>query len=334
MSHRVLGRARSRPQTLACLSFAILAISGCAEPSARGVTECIAPAAAGGGWDLTCRSVGRVLSQLALVTGTVQVTNMPGAGGGIALVHTVTQRNDDPRLLVAASPSTTLNLAQARYGSLTEHSVRWVAAVGAEVGALAVRSDAPWPTLQHLMDDWREEPRSITVGGGSAVASQDHMKVLLLAREAEIDPRAVRYIPFDGGGEAMTAMLGGFIDVFSGEASEMLGQLEAGAIRIIALLAPERPSGELARFPTAREMGYDVSWLTWRGFYAPAGISDSIYTDWVARLTALAQSEQWAEVRATNRLELFVLAGDEFTAFVESQVAAFRRVSAEIGILQ
>jgi putative tricarboxylic transport membrane protein len=307
--------------------------SGCADPSARAITECIAPAGAGGGWDLTCRSVGRLLSQLGLVTGNVQVTNMPGAGGGIALVHTVTQREDDRHLLVAASPSTTLNISQRRYGSLTEHSVRWVAAVGAEYGALAVRADAPWPDLRSLMQAWSANPSSITVSGGSAVASQDHMKVLLLAREAGVDPRQVRYIPFDGGGEAMTTMLGGFVDVMSGDVSEMMGQLEAGAIRVIAVLAPERLGGEMSDVPTAREEGYDVEWVTWRGFYAPRDIPDTTYARWVTSLDRLAHSPEWDLARAANRLEPFYLAGDEFTEFVGRQVDSFRSISHEIGLL-
>lgn len=307
---------------------------GCSEQAGRSFTECIAPAAAGGGWDLTCRSVGRVLSHLELVSGNVRVTNMPGAGGGIALVHTVTQRPSDTQVLVAASPSTTLNLSQGRFGSLDEHSVRWVAAVGAEVGALAVRADAPWNGLGELMESWQRAPSSITVGGGSAIASQDHMKVLLLAREAGIPPRDVRYIPFDGGGEAMTTMLGGFVNVFSGEASEMMGQLEAGAIKIITVLSPERLGGDLNHIPTAREAGFDVEWITWRGFYAPRDIPDSAYNRWVETFTALAQSEAWEQARRMNRLEPFFLAGEPFTDFVSTQVEDFRAISRDLGILR
>lgn len=318
-----------------CLATIAMVVTwGCVEPARRGATECIAPAAAGGGWDLTCRSVGRVLSDLNLVDGNVQVTNVPGAGGGVALVRVVTQRNDDPSLLVAASPSTTLNLAQGRYGNLTQHSVRWVAAIGAEVGALAVRTDAPWSSLKELMDQWRTDPKSIAVGGGSAMAGQDHMKVLLLAREAGIDPRDVRYIPFDGGGEALTTLLGGFIEVFSGEASELAGQLEAGAIRIITVLGAERFTGDLANVPTAREEGFNVEWLTWRGFYAPAGIPDSTYQTWIRRLEAVEMSDAWAQARASNRLEPLLLTGVDFTNFVTTQVEAFRRISTEIGILR
>ena len=329
-------QAQARLTTTVRLAALLLSAGAltCTAPTGRSVTECIAPAAPGGGWDFTCRSVGRVLSELGLVEGTVRVTNIPGAGGGIALAHTVTQRGRDGNLLVAASPSTTLSLSQGRFGDLSERSVRWVAAIGSEVGALAVRSDAPWQTLTELMEYWQSDPGAITVSGGSTVASQDHMKVMLVAREAGIAPRAVRYIPFDGGGEALTAMLGGFVDVFSGEISEMAGQIEAGAVRVIAVLSPERLGGDLAHIPTARESGYDVEWITWRGFYVPAEIADSTYERWVDALTRLESSPEWGAVRAANRLQPFFVAGDDFTRFVNAQIEEFRSISREIGLIQ
>jgi putative tricarboxylic transport membrane protein len=308
--------------------------SGCLDVGRPRVTECIAPANAGGGWDLTCRSFGRVLSDLGYVSGTVRVINLPGAGGGIAFVNVATHRQRDSSVLIAASPSTTLNLAQGRYGSLTERDVRWVAAVGAEYGALAVQRDAPWATLDALIDDWRRDPARIIVGGGSAMASQDHMKVMLLAQSAGIDPRQVRYVPFDGGGEALTTLLGGFVQVFSGEASELSGHLRAGTIRVLAVLADHRLSDDLATVPTAREYGYDVTWVTWRGFYVPGGVSDSAYTRWVALATKAVMTPEWERARAVNRLEPFFMAGPSFEEFVYGQVESFRRISREIGLIR
>lgn len=259
---------------------------------------------------------------------------MPGAGGGVAYAHVVTQRQHDPNLLVAASPSTTLNLALRLFGRLTVDDVRWVAAVGTEYGAIAVQNGARWRDLADLMRDWRRGPGSIIVGGGSAVASQDHMKVLLLARAAGIDPRQVRYVPFDGGGEALTTLLGGFIQVFSGEASEIAPHLEAGTVRILAVLADERLSGDLAQVPTAKEFGYDVTWPTWRGFYVPGGITDSTYDRWVERLSILAQSPQWTETRRRYHLEPFFVAGEPFEQLVQRQVRALRDLAHEIGLIE
>lgn len=319
----------------AALCLAVLPAAGCAEAPAGRAWECIAPANPGGGWDLTCRSAGRVLSDLGLSPGPVRTVNMPGAGGGVAFAHTVGRREGDPGLLVAASPATTLRLAQGRYGRLGERDVRWVGALGAEYGILAVRADAPWPDLPSLLGAVRRDPASLVAGGGSAVAGQDHMKLLLLARAAGADPRQVRYVPFDGGGEAMTALLGGFIDLFSGEASEVEGQVAAGTLRVLAVLAPERLSGgSLADVPTAAEEGFDVEWVTWRGFYVPRGIGDERYREWVEVLTRLGESEAWARARRESRLRPFFRVGPDFEAFVFRQVDGFRELSRDIGLLR
>jgi putative tricarboxylic transport membrane protein len=277
--------------------------------------------------------VGEVLRQLDLSPGLVRTTNMPGAGGGVAFAHTVTQRGEDPTLLVAASPSTTLRLAQGQYGSLTEDDVRWVGAVGAEYGVLAVAAGAPWATLEELLAAWRADPTGIVVSGGSAVAGQDHMKVLLLVHHAGLDPRAIRYVPFDGGGEAMTALLGGFVQVFSGEASEVIGQVEAGRMRVLTVLSPERLSGALAAVPTAHEAGLDVEWVTWRGFYVPGEVGDARYAEWVDVLRRVGESPAWERARRANRLEPFFLVGDAFSRFVDGQVEEFRNMSREIGLI-
>ncbi len=309
-------------------------LAACVPASGGRGWECIAPAAAGGGWDLTCRSVGEVLRVMGLSPGLVRTTNLPGAGGGVAFANAVAQRNEDPTVLIAASPSTTLRLAQGQYGSLTEDDVLWVGAVGAEYGVLAVATDAPWNDLGALLEAWRRDAGSIVVSGGSAVAGQDHMKVLLLAYRAGIDPKRIRYVPFDGGGEAMTALLGGFVQVFSGEASEVEGQLAAGRMRVLTVLAPERLAGPLAGVPTAHEAGIDVDWVTWRGFYVPGGIGDERYHEWVDIMSRVGASPEWETARRANRLEPFFMVGSEFDAFVKRQVQDFRDMSREIGLIE
>jgi putative tricarboxylic transport membrane protein len=214
------------------------AAAACAPPERP--AECIAPANAGGGWDLTCRAVARTMGELGLVRGAMRVTNVPGAGGAIAFAHATVERKGDGNVLVAASPATTLRLAQGQFGDFTEGDVRWVGAIAADYGVIAVRPDAPWRSLDGLIEAWRGNPARVVVGGGSAAGGQDHMKILVLARNAGLDPLRVRYVPFDGGGEAMTALLGGFIQVFSGDATEARAQVDAGALRVLAVFAPER----------------------------------------------------------------------------------------------
>jgi putative tricarboxylic transport membrane protein len=278
--------------------------------------------------------MGSVLAELGLAPAGLRTTNMPGAGGGVAYAHAVARRGSDRRLLVAASPATTLRLAQGQYGPLSEGDVRWVASVGAEYGIVAVSPDAPWTDLAALMAAWARAPDSIVASGGSAVLGQDHVKVLLLARVAGLDPRRVRYVPFDGGGEALTALVGGFVQVFSGEASEVEGQLRAGRLRVLAVLAPERLDPPLDGVPTAAEQGFPVEWVTWRGFYVPGEVPDSVYTRWVDVLTRAGASDAWERARARNRLRPFLRTGAEFEAFVTRQVEDFRALSRELGMLR
>lgn len=320
------------PVRSAPLLLVILLSMGCSAPGGRGV-ECVAPANAGGGWDLTCRSVGRALAELGLIPGSVRVTNMPGAGGGIAYAHAVTRRAGDARALFAASPATTLRLAQGQYADFDTDDVRWLAALAADFGIVAVRSDAPWADLPSLLEAWREDPTSIVVSGGSAVAGQDHMKMLVLGRQAGIPPRRIRYVPFDGGGEAMTALLGGFVEVFSGDASEIRGMLGDGDLRVLAVLGPERL--ELApAVPTARELGYPVDWIVWRGFYLPPEVADSVYDRWLEAMDSVAGSEPWRQARAAAGLARFYRAGPDFEALVRDQVEEYTVLSRELGLIR
>jgi putative tricarboxylic transport membrane protein len=312
----------------------LFAAAACVPAGERGGAECIAPAAAGGGWDMTCRTVARILFEEGAVARPVRVTNLPGAGGGIAFANVVGRRRGDPGVIIAASPATTLRLAQGQYGDLRPGDVRWLAALAADYGVLAVRADAPWHTLDELLDAWRAEPGSVVVGGGSAVGGQDHIKILILARSAGIDPRRTRYVPFDGGGEALTTLLGGFIQLYSGDVSEVLGHVEAGSIRVLAVLAPERLDGPLADVPTAAEQGHDVEWTTWRGFYVPPGLSDDAVASWLAAMDVVAASAGWAELRRRYALAPYVRTGPAFEAYVERQVRTFRELSAELGLVR
>jgi putative tricarboxylic transport membrane protein len=283
---------------------------------------------------MTCRLASRVMEEEGILPGSMRTTNMPGAGGGIAYAHAVARRQADSTLLVAASPGTLLRLAQGQYGRLRADQVRWLGAVGVEYGAVAVARDAPWETLDELMRDWRRDPSSLVVSGGSAMAGQDHIKMMLLGRSAGMDPLSVRYVSFDGGGEAITALLGGFVLVFSGEPSELEGHLEAGSIRVLAVLSDRRLEGPFADVPTAAEEGYPVVWATWRGFLAPGGISESAYESWVDRLRALGASPAWASARTRARVRPYLVVGAEFERAVAAQLAEFEALSREIGLLE
>ena len=297
--------------------------------------ECIAPANPGGGWDFTCRQVGKTLQDLGLIPGTMQVVNLAGGGGGVAYAEVVNKRNEDNDLIVAASSATATRLAQNAFPGNTMDQVRWIGAVGADYGVIAVAGDSDIETLPELMDAIKEDPTSISIGGGSAVGGWDHLKVLIAAQEAGIeDVRQVKYIAFSGGGEAVTQLLAGSLQAFSGDLSEAQGFVESGDIKVVALLAPERLEGEFADMPTAREQGIDAVGANWRGFYGPGGMSDAAYDYWVNAIDTLYDSDEWQSVMEANGLAPLDLQGEEFQEFVAQSVQSIADLSREIGILK
>ncbi|MCX2725565.1 Bug family tripartite tricarboxylate transporter substrate binding protein [Roseibium salinum] len=297
--------------------------------------ECIAPANPGGGWDFTCRQVGKTLQDLKLIDTTMQVVNLAGGGGGVAYAEVVNKRNDSNDLIVAASTATATRLAQGAYPGNTMDQVRWVATVGADYGVIAVAADSPINTLPELLDQMKSDPASISVAGGSAVGGWDHLKVLIAANAYGIeDVRTIKYIAFDGGGEAVTQLLAGSVQAFTGDLSEAKGFVDSGDIKVIAVLSPERLDGEFADFPTAKEQGIDAIGANWRGFYAPGNMSDEAYNSWVSMIAELYASDQWKGVMAANGLAPLDLQGEEFEQFVSESVAKIQDISKEIGIIK
>lgn len=320
-----------------CLSFvatAAFSLSAMAwQPT--GKVECIAPSDPGGGWDFTCRSAGNVLKDLDLVPGTVQTTNMAGAGGGVAFAHTISKRSEDDRLLVAASTATTTRLAQQQFPGMDASMVKWVGALGADYGVIAVGKDSRFKTLKQLMDGMKENPRSVKFAGGSARGGWDHLKVLIAAKAAGVDKLpSVPYLSYNNGGEALTQVIGGQVDAFTGDISEATGFMDSGDLRILAVLSNERLPGKFSEVPTAKEQGIDAVAPNWRGFYMPKDTSDEAQEYWTDALEKVYASDEWKAVMKKNGLIPFQPESGTFEEFINKQVADIEQLSREIGLLK
>ncbi|WBU54647.1 tripartite tricarboxylate transporter substrate binding protein [Paracoccus sp. SCSIO 75233] len=316
---------------LAAVALSFSAIAAAAQEN----PECIAPANPGGGWDFTCRQVGKSLQDLGLIDSTMQVVNLAGGGGGVAFAEVVNKRNDADNLIVAASSATATRLAQGAFPGNTMDQVRWVASIGADYGVIAVAADSEIETLPQLLDQIKADASSVSVAGGSAVGGWDHLKVLIAANAYGIeDVRSIKYIAFDGGGEAVTQLLAGSVQAFTGDISEAKGFVDSGDIKVIAVLSPERLPGELEGFATAKEQGIDAIGANWRGFYAPGGMSDAAYDDWVSKIGELYASDEWKAVMEANSIAPLDLQGEAFETFVADSVAQIQAISQDIGIIK
>ena len=293
--------------------------------------ECIAPAEPGGGFDLTCR-----IAQTGLqphIAEPIQVSFMPGGIGAVAINLFNTTRTDDPNAIVAFSSGSLLNMATGKYGEWDEMDVRFVATAGADFGAVIVRADSPYQTLSDLMDAAQADLTSIVFGAGGSVGSQDWMKGALLLRSVGLDPRAMRYVAFDGGGASIAGLLGGSIQVYMGDVAEMAQHIEAGTMRMLAVLSAERLGEPFADIPTAIEQGYDAQWTIMRGYYMGKNVSDEAYNAWVDAFQAAYATPEWAAVQAERGLLPLNVAGEDLQTLAREATDDMRAIATEAGLI-
>ncbi|MGI9399838.1 MAG: Bug family tripartite tricarboxylate transporter substrate binding protein [Rhizobiaceae bacterium] len=315
----------------ALVTGAVLTIGA---PSIVSAAECIAPANPGGGWDFTCRQIGKIMYDIGAVDKPIQVTNMAGAGGGLAYNHVVNERGDDADLIVAASSATSTRLAQNAYAGMTADQVRFVGAIGADPGVIVVAKDSPHQSLGDLVDAIKADPSSVAFAGGSAVGGFDHLKPLMILQRADFnDIKKVKYIGVDGGADAITQTVGGFTQAMTGDMSEVVGFLKSGDVRVLAVLTEERIPG-FEDIPTAKEQGFDVVAVNWRGLYIPKDVSDETFNSWADKLQKVADSDDWKKAMADNGLAPFTKVGGDFQSYVDGLVAEINKLSKDIGVIQ
>ncbi|EJM97721.1 tripartite tricarboxylate transporter substrate binding protein [Herbaspirillum sp. YR522] len=297
--------------------------------------ECIVPAKPGGGMDGACKVMRKSLPATGEAPGAgVKISYLPGGIGAVAWSSVVSQRRGGPETLVTFSGGSLLNLAQGKYGKAAVSDVRWLAAIGVDYGMIAVRSDAPYRNLRDLAEAMRRDPGKITIGVSGTIGSQDWLKVAMIARRANVDPRDLRFVALEGGGESFTALQAGHVQMISGDASEATQYASNGQFRVLAVLAEQRLPGALSGVPTAREQGFDVVWPIIRGFYMSAQVSDAEYRRWVALFEQTMASEQFQRQRAASGLYPFAMTGAALTEHIHRVVEQYRRQSQDLGLVR
>ena len=295
--------------------------------------RCVVPAKKGGGFDLTCLVVREALVLAGITPVPLPLVYRPGGIGALAFGHTVTREPAHAGQLVAFSSGSLLNLAQGRFGPHTLGDVRWVATLAKDYGVVAVRHDSPYKTLPQLMAALKEAPGRMVFGAGGSIGSQDWMKAALLARASGVSHKNMRFVAFEGGGEALSALRSDHVQVVTGDAAEVRRQIEQGAkVRLLAVLADQRLPGPWAQVPTAIEQGFNLQWPIYRGVYLGPRVSDRDHREWVAALTrAMAHPAAQRALTAAGLYPGFA-SGAALEELLSTQTAVYGQLAAEFGL--
>jgi putative tricarboxylic transport membrane protein len=291
--------------------------------------ECLAPAGPGGGWDTTMRMVAKVLTEKGIVKRAMPVVNKPGGGGGVALAY-ISAKKDPHTIAVYSPPLLLINLTGQT--ELSYKNVTPLAMLINDFGAFAVPKNSPYQNINELFEALKKDPKSVKLGGASSPGSMDHIQFLHAAKAAGVDVKGISYVAFQGG-EALANLLGGHIDVYTTGMAEIVGPLEAGDIRVLAITSPERiKSGPLAQVPTLKEQGVDAIFINWRGIFGVPNMPKEAQTFMEDALKQMTQTPEWAEICQRNGWTQVFMNSSDFAAFLEKTNEEYKSLLQTIGL--
>jgi putative tricarboxylic transport membrane protein len=289
----------------------------------------VAPAAPGGGWDQTARSMQQALMTSGIAK-SVQVTNVPGAGGTVGLAQFVNgAKGDGSQLMV--NGFVMMGAILTNNAPVTLDQVTPIARLSAEAEAIVVPANSPIKSVKDLAAAVKTDPAKVTWAGGSA-GGVDHIAVALFAKAAGADPTKINYIPFSGGGEALAAILGGKVTAGISGFGEFESQVKAGKLRVIAVTSPQRLPGVDA--PTLKEEGIDLEITNWRSVVAAPGITPDQRKTLLDTVDKMVKSKEWAEILKQKGWDDAYLAGDQFGAFLKQEQTRVTDVLKSVGLVK
>ena len=281
---------------LACYLAAVALATASMGTSAQGWSpqkniEIVAGSAPGGSNDNTARTMERVLLAHKLVPTTVTVVNRPGGGGSIAYTYVSQRPNDAHYLYIASSGMLSNHIVGS--SSLSHADFTPIALLYEDHAVFMVPTGSSIKTGTELADRLKKDPRAVAIGFANAYGSSRHMAAALLMRTLGGNPRDLKPVVFKGSAEAITAVLGGHLDLAIVGAVNAIPHVSAGRARVIGVAAPQRLGGPLAVAPTWREQGVDLVYGNWRAVFAPKSLTPAQIAYWENALRRMSEEPEW-----------------------------------------
>ncbi|MFL5092490.1 MAG: Bug family tripartite tricarboxylate transporter substrate binding protein [Xanthobacteraceae bacterium] len=289
----------------------------------------MAPAAPGGGWDQTARSMQQALAAEKIAR-SVQVINVAGAGGTVGIAQFVNgAKGDGNQLMVSGFVMVGAILMNKAPVSLEQ--VTPIARLTEETQVIVVPANSPIKNAKDLAEAVKKDVSKVTWAGGSA-GGIDHIMAALFAGTAGADASKVNYIPFSGGGESLAAILGGKVTAGISGYGEYEGQIKSGKLRAVGVTSAQRLPG--VDVPTFKEQGVDLVIANWRCVFAAPGITPEQKKALNDAIDKMVKSATWKDILKQKGWDDAYLAGDAFAKFLKDEQARVQEVLKSVGLVK
>ena len=280
--------------------------------------------APGGANDLNVRAL-QIAAEKALGVPLVQ-TFRQGGGGIVGTTEVANAPPDGYKLLVATSGELTAapNLVKTSYSL---DSFTFLARISSKPYALVVKNDAPWKTINELLQATRQPGARNTIGttpaGGMFLTAQ------YLIRRGGV---TLTTVPFGGAGPALTAVLGGHIDSVWAPLAAADGQIKSGGLRALAMSGPERVRGH-EQVPTFREFGIDSPHVQWTGLVAPKGLPADRLAVLNGAVSRMLKDPAYLQTAERFGIDVSYAQAEEFEKQVRSENDVFRALVRDFDLM-
>jgi putative tricarboxylic transport membrane protein len=283
--------------------------------------EIIVTCQPGCGPDIAARTIQKIWQDHRIVETPAVVLNKPGGGGSVAYGY-LKQKPGDGHAIVLSGAGAVVNTIIGR--GVGHKEITSLAMMAAEYVAIAVRADSSIQGGRQLIELLKKDPAAVNFGIANSLGNANHQAVALALKAQGIHPGKARNVVFQSGGNAITALLGGHVQVVPASVGLWVSPLRAGQVRLIAVSAPRRLSGEMAQVPTWREQGIDAVTSVWRMITAPPGLTPAQIAYWQDALRKTTQTPEWKRDLERHYQSDEFMAGTELAEAIDQLYAQLR----------
>lgn len=252
--------------------------------------ELVVGSAPGGSPDVMARLVQSIFQSSGLVASSA-VVNKPGGANTVGWAY-LNQHAGDAHFIATYSPTLLANrIMGTTHLSYTDFTPLNILA--REYVVFGVRTESPITSLKDLTERLKKDAASVSFAFAAARGNHNHIVLGMYLKSIGVDPKVAKAVVYPGGGPALTAVLGGHIDVYVASPRSLFPLQKEGRARVLAMSSAQRETGALAELATFKEQGADAVFFTWRGFMAPKGLGPAEIAHWDGVFAKLAQSEEW-----------------------------------------
>ena len=292
--------------------------------------ELIVPVAPGGTNDKLARAIERTFVAAKLVPTSVSVVHKAGGGNQIAYSYVV-QHAGDPHYLMMGT-STLITAYAVGSSKLSYADFSPIASIFNDYVVLAVNPASTFKTGKDVVARMKAQPQSVSLGFSGSAGNHHHIIAGLFMKAIGANPRDLKTVLFKGSSEAMTALLGGHIDLGSTGAGNAAPHMEAGKLRVLAVSSAQRLPGTMASVPTWKEQGVDMAYGSWRSIVGPKNLRPEQVAYWENALRKVVESADWKAELERNYWGDFFMTGAELRATIDRESKAMKGALVDLGL--